>query len=288
MVFKFSLEKGSRKFNCPNCNKRSFVKYINNEDGAYLGDLIGRCDRESKCQYHRKPNAENSILSSFYTISEVTPSCHNANLLFEYGKHYSQNNFITFLKRSFSVNEIEVAVKKYFIGTSSHWQGATIFWQVDEQLNICAGKVMLYDAISGKRMKQPRAYVGWMHKILRIHDFVLQQCLFGIHNLCDYDKTTTTICIVESEKTAIIMSILFPENLWLATGGKSNLKEALLQPVKEYKIIVHPDKTEFETWNKIVERLHKLGFRITCSNLLENKDIEEGDDLVDFLMKVSA
>jgi hypothetical protein len=46
--------------------------------------------------------------------------------------------------------------------------------------------------------------------------------LFGWDLLKEFpDKT---ICVVESEKTAIICSMCFPEFNWLATGGKNNLQ----------------------------------------------------------------
>jgi hypothetical protein len=48
------------------------------------------------------------------------------------------------------------------------------------------------------------------------------QCLFGLHRITeDYQKKT--IAIVESEKTAIVMSILLPHYIWLATGVKETL-----------------------------------------------------------------
>lgn len=57
MNYPYSLEKGSRKYSCPNCgDKRSFTRYINNSTGEYLGDTIGRCDHEISCKYHLSPN----------------------------------------------------------------------------------------------------------------------------------------------------------------------------------------------------------------------------------------
>jgi hypothetical protein len=170
----------------------------------------------------------------------------------------------------------------YHISATNYWNGATIFWQIDNCNTIRGGKIMLYDCITGKRVKKPFNHVSWMHKQLKIHDFVLQQCLYGLHNL---NRITLgdTICIVESEKTAIIMSIVIPEYLWLATGSKTGFKQEMLQPIKEYNIIAYPDKTEFDSWNKKANQLNKFGFSIQCSNLLEGLDLENGGDLVDFL-----
>lgn len=51
----YILEIGSKKFPCPECGKRSFVRYINTETREYLHKDYGRCDRESKCAYHLNP-----------------------------------------------------------------------------------------------------------------------------------------------------------------------------------------------------------------------------------------
>lgn len=117
---------------------------------------------------------------------------------------------------------------------------------------------------------------------MKLDNFVLQQCLFGLHNLCDY-KEGDTICVVESEKTAIIMSILNPAYLWLATGSKANFKEELLRPLKNFNIIAYPDKSEYKIWKLKAQELMVMGYNIVCSDLLEDKNIEEGDDLVDFI-----
>ncbi len=99
-----------------------------------------------------------------------------------------------------------------------------------------------------------------------------------------------TIAIVESEKTAIIMSLFIPEYLWMATGSKQNLKLQLLEPIKNENIVVYPDKGEFNDWNTKVTELQKLGFKIKCSSIVENSEFETGTDLADiyFAMKNNA
>ena len=58
-------------------------------------------------------------------------------------------------------------------------------------------------------------------------DFNLNQCFFGEHLLLNNKKP---VAVVESEKTAVIASICFPEFVWLAVGSKQNLnrKEVML------------------------------------------------------------
>jgi hypothetical protein len=40
-------------------------------------------------------------------------------------------------------------IAQFYIGTSKHWPGATIFWQIDHQGRIRTGKIMLYDPRGG-------------------------------------------------------------------------------------------------------------------------------------------
>jgi hypothetical protein len=58
----------------------------------------------------------------------------------------------------------------------------------------------------------------------------------------------------------------------------------MLHPIKEYNIIAYPDKTEYDTWNKKSIQLNKYGFSIQCSPLLEYIDLENGSDLVDYIL----
>lgn len=56
--YHYILDKGTKKHICPNCGKLRFVRYIDTETGQYLPGEFGRCDRESNCNYHKKPPIE--------------------------------------------------------------------------------------------------------------------------------------------------------------------------------------------------------------------------------------
>ncbi|RCS28091.1 hypothetical protein DUT90_01935 [Polaribacter sp. WD7] len=282
--YKYILDRSSKKFNCPNCHKKSFVKYIDNETNLYLDPTIGRCDRERKCGYFKKPNnntISNICITNHNTIA-LPPTYHNQNVLQKYCNTRQQSNFVTYLYRHFPQQDVLNVVKKYHIGTTNYWYGATIFWQIDDSQNIRSGKIMQYNSIAGKRIKEPFNHVYWMHKQLNLPNFVLQQCLFGLHLINTISKTDI-IGVVESEKTAITMSLLIPNLLWLATGSKTHFKEKILIPIKDYKIIAFPDKTEYVDWNKTAQYLKAKGFQISCSEFLENLEVENGGDLIDFL-----
>ena len=63
---------------------------------------------------------------------------------------------------------------------------------------------MLYSPKTGKRSKEPYHAPNWVHKVLNLPEFSLQQCFFGEHLL---KGNTKPVAICESEKTAIIASV---------------------------------------------------------------------------------
>ena len=115
-------------------------------------------------------------------------------------------------------------------------------------------------------------------------DFNLCQCLFGLHRINeDYQKT---IAIVESEKTAIVMSIFLPDFIWLATESKGNFKFELLEPLKKRNIIAFPDKGEYNNWLNKATELSANGFKISISHLIEKTDFKKGFDLADYYLNL--
>ncbi len=360
-VYKYTLDKGSKKFLCPNCTKKTFVKYIDTETGNYLPDEFGKCDREQNCNHHKAPPKGNKYyLIKVLSLKEITgkaikitdvngiisivpksqileqsknecwisdwflknstiqyltneckyhysnvsgfinevkqiiqpppiaPSYHSLELLDKMYCETPQTDHLTeFLKMRFSKDEVFKAMQNYLItGTNICWFYSTVFWQIDDKEQIHAGKIMQYDRFTGKRVKEPYNHINWLHSATKEPDFNLNQCLFGLHRISeDYQKT---IAIVESEKTAIIMSILLPHYIWMATGSKGNFKFEMLKPIKKRNIVSFPDKGEYiNCLNKATE-LNAIGFKIAVSEILEHTDFENGFDLADYYMKLNV
>ena len=116
---------------------------------------------------------------------------------------------------------------------------------------------MQYDREAHKTRKPT-----WAHTLLEIEGFdgvkgfKPRPVLFGEHLLATDAKST--IALVESEKTALIMSILGiikDDNdqpyIWLATCGKQNFTEGAkkrLWSLFKRKVDVYPDIDGFEAW----------------------------------------
>jgi len=298
-MYKYSLHKKSTKHHCPKCDKKRLVLYINNETKEYLNLKVGRCDREINCGYHYKPKqyfTDNNLdyISQFNnTKIEVIKktSFHNNVILQKTLKNYDMNNFILSLYSKFSKTEIDTMINTYKIGTADFWYNGTIFWQIDVENKIRGGKIISYQK-NGKRTR----FINWVHSYLikknKLKNFNLKQCFFGAHLINQNNKI---IAIVESEKTACIMSMLFDKYLWIAAGSLSGINLEKMEVLRKKKIVLYPDlgkntnnKTPYILWkNKCIE-FEKLGFDISISDLLENNSTEEqrekGLDIADYFM----
>lgn len=182
------------------------------------------------------------------------------------------------MKTLFTEDEVKTVIVKYLIGTSKFWNGATVFWQIDIQQNIRHGKIMLYNADTGKRAKNAngKAFINSVRSTLKLEDFNLKQCLFGLHLILESE--TRTVGIVESEKTAVIMSLFKPEYVWLATGSKQGFKYEMLKPLKNFNVIAFPDKGEYSDWLDKAMELIDFGFKISVSKYLEDTAYADGTD----------
>ena len=276
------------KYKCPNCNNKTFTRYIDTQNNDFINSDVGMCSRLIKCSYHLPPkkyfdNNNVTLDNSFYTkpIVRTKPISYIDKSLF-YNSLNHTNNFILFLESLFDKSIVKEVTEKYNIGTSNHWQGSTVFWQVDTNQNIRSGKVLLYNKATGKRKK----YTNWMHTVLKIEGFNLKQCLFGEHLISqDLNKP---IAIVESEKTAIISSIYLPDFIWLASGGLTSLNKEKTKVLKGRKVILFPDLNCFDKWQEKIPQLSQDA-KYIVSDLLKNnttdKEKLQGLDIADYLIK---
>lgn len=290
------------RYCCPSCQQRdkTFSLYIDTETGEQIHPSVGRCNRESKCGHHYTPKQyfqDNNI-----SINKTQPKAYKTLLdkiqpkpisfiSFEILKSslnpiaFENNYFVEFLINLFDVEITSQLVSRYFIATSKHWNGASVFWQIDLNGKVRTGKIILYEPKTGKRVKNQELPVFWVHKALMLSEFNLKQCLFGTHLLIN---KTYPVAIVESEKTAIIASVYLPQFIWLATGGLNNLNVENCCYLKDRNVTLFPDLNGFEKWNNKAKTLSHIT-KFTVSDLLERNATEEerkqGLDLADYLIR---
>ncbi|SHK64300.1 hypothetical protein SAMN04488007_3489 [Maribacter aquivivus] len=233
-------------------------------------------------------------LTSNYKQVKKDTTYHNKVDLKQSLRFNTNNNFIEYLKSIFPTDKVENIINLYQVGTATFWNNATIFWQIDNFKKIRSGKMMMYSK-NGKRSK----IINWMHsyqiKNNQLREFNLSQCFFGLHLI---NKSNNAIAIVESEKTACIMSILFDKYIWLAAGSLNGINEKKLSPIKDRRIILYPDlgvsrinENPYTQWKKKSDDLFRKGYNISTSDLLESKATEEqktkGYDIADYFLKVN-
>ena len=191
--------------------------------------------------------------------------------------------------------QMQRAAQRYRLGASR--DGGVIFWQIDEFDQLRDGKIMHYRPDCHRDHDRKPT---WTAYLLRKHgqlpkDWNTDHCLFGLHLLMEdvrWKMVDVKVAVVEAEKTAVIMSEVKPEYIWLATGGKTELNVAKLRPLEGHRIILFPDTDEdgrtYRDWYDIAEAASDVfGHPVTVSSLLEQRATSAQKaakiDLVDLL-----
>ncbi len=204
-----------------------------------------------------------------------------------------KNYFLEYLSSLFDNKSVDTIKNRYYIGASNHWNGATIFWQINFESEVKTGRIMLYNSKTGKRVKEPFNHITWYHVIEEIEcpygsnrKFLLEQCFFGEHLL--KLEPNKPVAIVESEKTAVIASVYYPEYIWLSAGGINGLTLEKCQVLKGRDVCLYPDLNAYNKWNEKMKTISYLG-NFTISDLLEKianpEEKGNGLDLADYLTK---
>ena len=244
---RYSLEKGSKKHHCPECNQKTFVRYIDTETGDYLPEEYGRCDRESNCSYHLNPyldgyakaiqEQEKGNRSEFpnnwkpkrkKAIPQPTPE----PVFFDFEtfkqtlqpERYEKNTFIQNLfyrvQFPFEVDEVTKVIQLYRLGTvaNGYRAGANTFPFIDIKGNVRAVQVKQFDE------QNHTTGTDFLHSIIEKHHtrnnkplpewleaYTKQDkrisCLFGEHLLSKYHSNP--VALVEAPKTAVYGTLYF-------------------------------------------------------------------------------
>ena len=171
------------------------------------------------------------------------------------------------------------AALRYRLGMSR--DGGVIFWQIGHFNHVYDGKIMYYrpdchrdhDHLPTWAMSELKTFYLKDCPEL-IYERPSIHCLFGMHLLDDKNSSDKPVAVVEAEKTAVILSEIYTEYLWLAAGGMNELTPTKLFPLKGRKIMLYPDTDEeglaYSIWYNICMESEKhLGQSIFISPLLE-------------------
>ena len=175
-----------------------------------------------------------------------------------------------------SVEDMCQACDRYHLGQTK--TGTPIFWMIDDMNTPL-------DAHIGDR---------WISTLLKnreplIKSWHVTHCLFGLHLLTHAESP---ISIVESESSAIVLSALFPETIWLAYATTTHLVPDLFAPLEGHIVTIYPNTDPtlsnylfFQDLVTLTQQQYDLD--ITISPLLEDNATptqkERNIDLLDYL-----
>ena len=262
------------KTTCPRCGrKKCFVRYVDTQRGCqYLSDEVGRCDHELSCAYHYRPS---DYFRDRPWLREQTsqprmplpppprprPLVPLSALLVDQF-HSTQSLFWQwFVRLGFDPERVRELYTRYRLGATH--RGEAVFWQIDEQQRVRTGHIMPYGP-DGHRL----GYAGWVHNRLERRGllppgFHLRQCLFGQHLLPVFPDRH--VCLVESEKTALVMAAHQPQHLWLATCGSSGLNADRLECLRRRRFTLFPDSGCYGKWQAVMEKTEDMQYNIDQS-----------------------
>ena len=266
-MYKYTLSKyeagGRNRYTCPRCGQRKcFSRYVDTGTNESLEYNVGKCDHVNSCGYHYTPSeffrdhparrptdwqetAETRPAKPLPAPPPPRPLC-TVDPTYVNRSQSPRSQFVSWLTMRFpaKAEAIHKALCDYHLGATR--DGGIIFWQIDPQGRVRSGKVMHYGT-DGHRTGNPY----WVHSLLQRQgqlptDWTLTQCLFGEHLLSQHPADT--VCLVESEKTAIVCALFYPAFLWLATGGCGQLSVEKLKPLVGRKVVVYPDSGALAKW----------------------------------------
>lgn len=253
-TYKWSLRKGGRKEICPSCGKRRFVPFVLTADGVTpAGPEYGRCDREQSCGYFRYPSnngwTEYTPPASKPRI-KLKPYAFSAEMFAPLNDDFTDNSLYEAYKDLIGGERLAEAFRRYRIQTGAN--GECIFPQYDGKV-VRTAKAIMYGP-DGHRMKDGDGGslpVTWLHKASGIAG-ELKQCLFGQH-LLDEEKDNA-VWVVESEKTAVLMSTVYDFITFVACGGSQMLKGAIdISCLEGRDVYLVPDNGQQWNWRRTAE-----------------------------------
>ena len=187
----------------------------------------------------------------------------------------SKNQFSLFLKQYTNKNPYDIRGVK-----NGYLEDATLFPYINYNDKFLTAKIVKYNSKTGKRIKGDFTN-NWFHsykpikKDLGLYDNVVKvsnNCYFGEHLL---KRNNKPVVIVEAEKTAILLSFLYNDIVFIAIGGLNKLKTLDYSFLLKRNVYVFPDNGAGE-WLKIAKKRNWW-----CSLILENKGTK-GSDVADY------
>ena len=191
-----------------------------------------------------------------------------------------------------TAEQMHRAAARYHLGKTR--SGKPLFWMIDERQDPLDAHI---------------ASDGWLSTMLKTRQPLLRRwcpihCLFGLHLLstlrsapCDASrlKNSSPIAIVESEASAVVLSELFPDVLWMAYATVEHLDVALFAPLRGRTVTLYPNTDpSFSTYlffHDLAESIRgRYDLHVSVASILEDHATpaqkERCIDLLEFLREI--
>jgi predicted P-loop ATPase len=277
--FLFEFEQSpTKKGTCPQCLKpQSFRHY------KIIPREYGICDHKNKCNYHNNPSEQTTtIKKELYQMLENRPTLHEAtvikNTLYPTPEQLTCLDHLNSVFHQFCLNRLKITVEhlqQWGVGTDNKGNTAFVLQTLSgKHLNI---KYLNYSLTSdGKDCKRNKK-INFSLSVKNKDKEQYKTCLFGEHLLSD-----KIVCLVESEKTAIISSFYYPQYDWLATGGSNGLTVEKVQLLRDKQVYYVGDNDKAGKENSTLKKLAL--YNIKFQKVFFEK-AQDGEDLADLIIR---
>jgi len=224
----------------------------------------------------------------------------------------TESNLFVWLSGEFGDEAAMMAMRRYRVGATKHTDGrghrAASLPYINTSGDCVDCKIFHIDPTTGSRKTAP-ALMSWTDREgkaqelrstwalaeLKKNDKPRKWCNFGDHLL--QDNPTAAVCVVESEKTALVASIVYPSRLWIAVGSKNNLNPERCAPYRGREIVIYPDRDNIKDkprksgtgiekgWETLARELAQAGFSVRIDRTVERHNGEINDDIADIILR---
>src|SRR5690554_1716212 len=242
--FRYTLEKGSKKYICPECGEKRWVRYIDTQTGNYLPEQYGRCDKGDGHYFvnpysdgyakaiQEQEQGNRSELPTSWKPKRKKAMPTPAPVFFDlvtykiaqaptrYAKNVFLQNLIHRVPFPFSPTQVDEVAQLYQLGTivQGYMAGAVTLPFIDRAGNIRAVQVKQFDEqnhttrtsflhsiIQRHYTQHGQKLPGWLEAYTKQDKRIT--CLFGAHLLSKYHNNP--VALVEAPKTAIYGTLYF-------------------------------------------------------------------------------
>lgn len=259
-----------------------------------VGELYGRCDREQKCGYYRYPDSDAKVSDTAVSYRELEkPVLEFSPLIKQFGEPFYSSNLCNYALSTLSKGNEERVRDVFKAYNVRYYKGYTLFFQIDCYGQVRSGKLIRYGN-DGHRSHDEHS-TTWLHVLPETKPYHnggrLHQCFFGEHLLDANNykaffgkglRKDTPVFMVESEKTALLMSVHSKaDGIWMACGGSQMLvNRERLRVLQGRKVTLIPDQGQYWNWHRTAD---ENGWEIVSS--IDNFDTKGYESVVPFEKK---